>query len=100
MKLLTTIFFVLSGLLFANCSGIIDDKALLPPATGESGEIVLAMDSAKWAGALGEEIRNTFRAPFPGLIQDEPEFNLVHVDPDKLNSVLRNSRNLSFCKYP
>ncbi|GJM29518.1 MAG: DUF4837 domain-containing protein [Cyclobacteriaceae bacterium] len=78
------------------CSAIIDDKALLPPATGESGEIVLVMDSAKWMGPLGDEIRNTFRAPFPGLIQDEPVFNLVYVDPDKLNSVLRNSKNMVF----
>ena len=33
---------------------------------------------------------------FPGLIQDEPVFNLVYVDPDKLNSILKNSRNLVF----
>lgn len=75
---------------------MLEDKSLLPPARGESGEIVLVMDSAKWAGRLGEEIRNTFRAPFPGLLQDEPFFNLVYVDPDKLNSVLRNSKNLVF----
>ena len=75
---------------------MLDDKALLPPATGEPGEILLVMDSAKWMGPLGDEIRNTFRAPFPGLIQDEPYFNLVYVDPDKLNSVLRNSKNMVF----
>jgi len=56
----------------------------------------LVMDSLKWAGPLGDEVRNTFKAPFPGLIQDEPVFNLVYVDPDKLNSVLRNAKNLVF----
>lgn len=97
MKLpLTLLLVVLCSLLLVDCSSLIDDKALLPPATGESGEIVLVMDSAKWAGPLGDEVRNIFRAPFPGLIQDEPYFNLVYVDPDKLNSVLRNSKNMVF----
>lgn len=96
MKITHSILPLLFGLLQVGCSAIIDDKALLPPATGESGEIVLVMDSAKWMGPLGDEIRNTFRAPFPGLIQDEPVFNLVYVDPDKLNSVLRNSKNMVF----
>lgn len=91
----STILAVLLGCL-TNCSSLLDDKALLPPATGESGEVVLVMDSAKWMGPLGDEVRNTFKAPFPGLIQDEPVFNLVYVDPDKLNSVLRNSRNMVF----
>jgi hypothetical protein len=95
MKLLLFLS-VFAGIICTGCSAILDDKSLLPPARGESGEIVLTMDSAKWAGSLGEEIRNTFRAPFPGLIQDEPMFNLVYVDPDKLNSVLKNSKNLVF----
>ena len=90
------ILMVLNAFLCIHCSSLLDDKALLPPATGESGEIVLVMDSAKWMGPLGDEIRNTFKAPFPGLIQDEPVFNLVYVDPDKLNSVLRNSKNMVF----
>ena len=93
---LLIVLITLSSLLLTDCSSLIDDKALLPPATGESGEIVLVMDSAKWMGPLGDEVRNTFRAPFPGLLQDEPYFNLVYVDPDKLNSVLRNSRNMVF----
>lgn len=94
MKTLFSI--LLPCLLFIRCSSFLDDKSLLPRATGESGEIILVMDSTKWAGPLGEEIRNIFRAPFPGLIQDEPVFNLVYVDPDKFNSVLRNSKNLVF----
>jgi len=96
MKLRLDICIVLIGLLFIRCSSILDDKTFLPRATGGSGEIILVMDSAKWAGELGEEIRNTFRAPFPGLIQGEPIFDLVYVEPDKFNSVLRNSRNLIF----
>jgi hypothetical protein len=96
MNLRSLILILLSGLALNSCSSILDDKSLLPPARGESGEIVLTMDSSKWAGPLGDEIRNTFRAPFPGLIQDEPMFSLVYVDPDKLNSVLKNSKNMVF----
>ena len=95
MKTKDLLAVVLISLLFIRCS-LLDDKSFLPLATGASGEIILVMDSTKWAGALGDEVKKTFKAPFPGLIQDEPVFNLVYVDPDKLNSVLRNSKNLVF----
>lgn len=80
--------------IFMGCSQIIDESSLLPPATGESGEVILVMDSAKWAGPLGEELRNTFKAPLPGLLQDEPKFNLIYVDPDKFNRILKTTKNL------
>jgi hypothetical protein len=73
-----------------------DNSAMLPQARGASGEIILVMDSAKWAGPVGEEIKKIFREPMAGLPQTEPLFTLRHVDPLKLNSVLKNAKNLIF----
>ncbi len=82
--------------ILSQCSGKLDDSALLPPATGDPGEVVLVMDSIKWAGPLGQELRDIYRAPHPGLLQDEPLFHLIHVVPDKFNRVLKNAKNLIF----
>ncbi|MGI9544597.1 MAG: DUF4837 family protein [Cyclobacteriaceae bacterium] len=80
----------------SSCSFDFDESGVLPSASGEAGEVVLVMDSAKWAGDLGDEIRRTFRSPVPGLLQDEPLFDLVYVDPYKLTNVLRGAKNLIF----
>lgn len=68
----------------------------LPVARGGVGEIILVMDSTKWRGDVGEALRNIFRAPIPGLPQDEPMYTLRYVNPFALNDVLRNSKNLIF----
>jgi len=98
MPIKTNLLF-LTGIYLAfltSCSFSFDESGVLPPASGETGEVVLVMDPEKWAGALGEEIRKTFRSPVPGLLQDEPLFNLVHVDPYKLTNVLKGAQNLIF----
>lgn len=73
-----------------------DGSSALPTARGAREEIVLVMDSAAWEGQLGDEIRETFMKAIPGLPQPEPYFNLRHVNPLKLNKVLRNSRNMLY----
>lgn len=73
----------------------LNDK-LLPSASGLTGEVILIMDSAKWEGALGDAIRDTYRSAFEGLPQDEPRYNLKFVSPRKFNSVLKKVRNLIF----
>ncbi len=82
--------------LLAACSMSSDGDSLLPQANGEAGEIVLVMESNKWEGSLGQEIRDIFRAPYPGLLQDEPKFNIIHIDPNEFNSVLKNAKNIMF----
>ena len=82
--------------LFSSCDQSNTSNENLPVARGGVGEIMLVMDSASWKGAVGEEIRNIFRAPIPGLPQDEPMYTLRYINPFALNSVLRNSKNLIF----
>lgn len=54
------------------------------------------MDSAAWQGTLGDELRQTFMEAMPGLLRNEPYFDLRYVDPFKLNSVLRSAKNMMF----
>ncbi|TRX55571.1 DUF4837 family protein [Fulvivirga sp. M361] len=72
------------------------DKTFLPKATGRAGEMIVVMDSAQWAGELGEEIKQTFRAELEGLPRDERMFKINRVDPTKLNNLLKGVKNLLF----
>ena len=73
-----------------------NSENLLPPSSGKPGDIFLVMDSAKWAGELGAEIKKTFQAEVKGLPRKEPLFKLIYINPLKLNSVLRNAKNMIF----
>ena len=73
-----------------------NSENLLQPASGKPGDIFLVMDSAKWAGELGAEIKNTFQADVKGLPRKEPLFKLIYINPLKLNSVLKNAKNMIF----
>lgn len=68
----------------------------LPPSTGSNADIIVVIDSAHWAGPLGEEIRRTFKEPIPGLPQDEPHFFINQVNPFQMNNVLRTVKNLVY----
>ncbi len=71
-------------------------QSLLPPAGGKYGEVILIMDSAKWDGALGKEIRNVYQAPYPGLPTIEPSLSINRISPKTFNSVLKTARTLIF----
>jgi hypothetical protein len=98
MKNLTYVllFFALATLIFSCDGKLRDSSSTLPQARGEISEIVLIMDSAKWAGKLGDEIKNIFKSPMPGLPQDEPRFSVRYVSPYKFTSILKNAKNLVF----
>ncbi len=68
----------------------------LPSASGKPGDIIIMMDSLRWKGPLGDELRKTFKAEVPGLPREEPMFNLIHVHPRLGNTLLTQIRNLIF----
>jgi hypothetical protein len=68
----------------------------LPFAKGKPGEIILAMDSAKWAGKLGDEVRETFKPVVDGLPRGEALFSVRYIDPRKINSILKQVKNIIF----
>ncbi len=91
-------FFVLiCTLAVAGCTITEEDrKNVLPFAKGKAGEIILSMDSAKWAGVLGDEIRDTFKPVVEGLPRGEALFSVRYVDPRRINSVLKQVKNIIF----
>ena len=81
--------------LFISC-GTQRNGGLLAPASGDWGEILLVMDSTKWAGDLGNEIKATFQPNVEGLPRAEPLFTIRYINPLKLNGVLKSSRYMIF----
>jgi len=71
-------------------------SGLLAPSSGDWGEILLVMDSTKWAGELGQAVRETFEPSVEGLPRDEPLFTIHYINPLKLNGVLKSSRYMIF----
>jgi hypothetical protein len=72
------------------------DNTFKERAAGAVGEIIMVVDSSMWNGAVGAELKETFRASFPGLYRDEPLFSVRQVNPEKLTKTLRNARNVIY----
>ena len=87
-----SIILVIIVLIFSSCESWLGEQAL-PLGRGESGEIILVMDSARWAGDIGKEIRLTFRELVKGLPRDEPLFDLRHIVPSAFKGILKNAKN-------
>ncbi len=86
--------FVLIVLTLSSCS---DSKNTnLPPSSGLTGDIFLIMDSTQWKGPLGRVIDSLFSVDMEGLPRAEPIYKIKWIDPRKLNSVLKQRRNLIF----
>lgn len=68
----------------------------LPRASTVPNEILVVMDSAKWQGAVGEELRDIFASPIPGLPQEEPAFNVRYVSPRHFKGFMKLYPNIVF----
>lgn len=72
------------------------DESLMKVAKGKPGEVILVMDSAKWAGDLGDAVREVFMSTVEGLPRPESLFTVRYIDPRKINSVLKGVKNMIF----
>jgi hypothetical protein len=70
--------------------------SMLPAASGRAGEMIVVIDSSQWKSVLGREIKETFGAEVPGLPREERMFKMNQVDPERMNQLLRQVRNLLF----
>lgn len=86
--------FALVVLFFSSCSDKNGEN--LPPATGNSGDMYLVMDSMQWKGPLGRELDSLFNQEMEGLPRQEPIFRMRWIDARKLNSVLKRNRNIVY----
>lgn len=93
MRLLIIVFSSCFMLLFG-CES--NRKEMLPVARGEDDEMILVIDSAQWNSELGNTLRDMYGEYMRGLPQDEQKFRLNKVNPQNLNSVLTNVKNLIF----
>ena len=66
----------------------------MPQGRGEAGEIILVIDSTRWAGDIGKELRLTFREIVDGLPREEPLFDLRQIVPTNFKGILKNAKNL------
>lgn len=87
---------VAGSCLFACSKSKEKDSSLLPRAKGDSGEIILYMDTTLWSGELGDAVREVFTETFPVLPQPEPYFVVRSVDPLKFGGLLAEHRNIVF----
>ncbi|MFA0962392.1 DUF4837 family protein [Roseivirga sp. BDSF3-8] len=68
----------------------------LPKAQGQDREIYVVIDSALYAGEVGEIVRDIYAAPVPGLLKDEPWFTLRQINPLGITETLKRQQNLIF----
>ncbi|WP_026956735.1 DUF4837 family protein [Algoriphagus vanfongensis] len=67
-----------------------------PKARGSIGEIILVIDSAKYAGPVGDALKDIFEADLPGMIRSEAKFKVNTVDPRAMTRMLKMSTNLIY----
>ena len=98
MKTFSSILIALvMGCILASCesNGTTADSSK-PKARGSIGEIILVIDSVKWAGPVGDELKEIFESDIPGMIRSEAKFKVNTVDPRAMNRMLRMSTNLIY----
>lgn len=67
-----------------------------PKARGAIGEIILAIDSAKWQGPVGAALKEVFMEDQKGLIRDEYIFDVRKVDPRGMTRILKMATNIVY----
>lgn len=73
-----------------------DSNSTKPKARGAIGEIVLAIDSTKWQGPVGQALQEVFLADVKGLIRDESMFSIRRVDPRAMTRILKMATNIVY----
>jgi hypothetical protein len=88
-----SITLLILSFLVLSCENWLGEQGM-PQGRGEAGEIILVIDSTRWAGDIGKELRQTFRELVEGLPRDEPLFDLRQVIPTNFKGILKNAKNL------
>jgi len=98
MSLKYCVLGLLTGLLLFACeeNGTDGSSSNKPKARGSLGEILLVIDSAKYAGPVGDALKEVFEASIPGIIRDESMFYTRKVDPRKLTRILKMANNMVY----
>ena len=98
MSLRFCIIALFSALIFAGCesnTGANSDSNK-PKARGTLGEIILVIDSTKYAGPVGDALKDVFESNIEGIIREESMFYMRKVDPRKMTRILKMASNIIF----
>ncbi|MEB2782108.1 DUF4837 family protein [Algoriphagus sp. C2-6-M1] len=85
------------GIILTSCEtdGTTADSSK-PKARGSIGEIILVIDSVKWVGPVGDQLKEIFESDIPGMIRSEAKFKVNTVDPRAMTRILKMSTNLIY----
>lgn len=67
-----------------------------PKARGSIGEIIIVIDSVKWAGPVGDQLKEIFESDIPGMVRSEAKFKVHTVDPRAMTRILKMSTNVIY----
>lgn len=98
MSLRFCIIALFSAFVFSGCQNNSSDNSdsNKPKARGTLGEIILVIDSTKYAGPVGDALRDIFESNIEGIIREESMFYMRKVDPTKMTRMLRMASNIIF----
>lgn len=98
MKPISSILLTLIlGIVLSSCdSETTNSNSAKPKARGIIGEIFMVIDSVKWAGPVGDELRKIYQSDLPGMIRSESKFSLKRIDPREMNRMLKTSTNIIY----
>ena len=66
----------------------------LPSSTGSDSEILFVVGDGLWSQEVNELASNIFEKYIVGLNQNEQEFNLIQINHDEFNSILKKHKNI------
>lgn len=95
-KLTLSMVLIIASLAFWSCEEGEGSSSTKPKARGAIGEIILAIDSVKWDGPVGDAIRDVFEDDVPGLIRGESMFDVRKVDPRAMSRLFRGATNIIY----
>ncbi len=76
--------------LFVACN----NNKYLPSSTGSDSEILFVVGDGLWSQEVNELASNIFEKYIVGLNQNEQEFNLIQINHDEFNSILKKHKNI------
>ena len=81
-------------ILLISCNG--KKEMTLVSSSGRMNNLLIVIDNKLWNGAVGDSLREIITTPVLGLPQEEAQFSIIQVSPDKFGNIFRTNRNLLF----
>lgn len=78
--------------LFYSCEGL--NEKVLPRPTGNSGSLLVIVDSSYWQSKIGKAIMEVFAQEQVGLPQREPLFDIVQLAHENFVQIFKTNRNI------